>query len=302
MKFHISISPDPLQWPIGNVLSLSEAAQLLEVDAAQLAARSRLEPAILEQGFRLRAIPEPHDSGRHSGSAPRVPQTLHEFEAIAFLRALIHLPPHLMPVVALDGGWCAHEHARAAQIALRAVGEDARLAIGTLAYLNPGRPDADFHMSDHRFLLLHRNDRAIFDSAASFPGVEGLAPRWRERHPGLKVVAFEGLPEQDEFTPGSNSGSGALSQVACYFVHEERKLPRDIVSFVMDTPFCQWIEEEFGAQERLWGNVIGTTIRILTGEPHGVPIPFEKANQLVLWDWLQAQPDDREFIDLKLRK
>lgn len=298
MNFRISISPDPSQWPIGDVLTLGEAAQLLEVEASRLAARGRQNSAILEQGFRLRAIPEAGEFEWRDDTSTRLGEELHEFEAIAFLRALIHQPPRLVPGLGIDSGWCSAEHAKVAQIALRAVGEDARLAIGNLAFFDYDNPKSDFQSLEHRFLLLPREELTIFDSAASFRGVPGLAPRWRDRYPRLKVLAYEGEPEEEGLTIYNDPQ--VTPQVACYFVHEERKLPRDVVSFFMDSPFCHWIEEQFGDQQRLWGNVIGATIRILSGEPYYVPVPLKRQNQMVLWNWLESQPDDREFIQSRL--
>jgi hypothetical protein len=259
--------------------------------------RGRQNAAILEQGFRLRAIPESSEI-QWRGGASRRAEELHEFEAIAFLRALIHQPPRIVPGLGIDSGWCAAEHAKVAQIALRAVGEDARLAIGNLAFFDYDNPGSDFQSLEHRFLLLSREDLTIFDSAASFRNVPGLAPRWRDRYPHLKVLAYEGDPDEQELTIYNDPE--VTPQVACYFVHEERKLPRDVVSFFMDSPFCRWIEEQFGDQQRLWGNAIGATIRILSGEPCRVPIPLKRQNQMELWNWLECQPDDREFIQSRL--
>jgi hypothetical protein len=61
MKYRIADTPNPRQWPIGRLLTIGEAAQLLEVNAGKMAARSRAALALVSQGFRIEIIHEAGD-------------------------------------------------------------------------------------------------------------------------------------------------------------------------------------------------------------------------------------------------
>lgn len=51
MQFIIDDSPDTTKWPSGTLLTLSETAQLLELDTAELLTRTRPAMVLREQGF-----------------------------------------------------------------------------------------------------------------------------------------------------------------------------------------------------------------------------------------------------------
>ena len=51
MQFIIDESPDATKWPSGSQLTLSETAQLLELDTAELLSRTRSAMVLREQGF-----------------------------------------------------------------------------------------------------------------------------------------------------------------------------------------------------------------------------------------------------------
>jgi signal transduction protein with GAF and PtsI domain len=53
MQFIIDASPDAARWPAGSSLTLHETAQLLELDTAELLARTRSALMLCEQGFSL---------------------------------------------------------------------------------------------------------------------------------------------------------------------------------------------------------------------------------------------------------
>jgi hypothetical protein len=53
MVFTVSQTPDPVRWPVGALLSLDEAAQLLKVSASEMMTRSRMAAALSHDGIRL---------------------------------------------------------------------------------------------------------------------------------------------------------------------------------------------------------------------------------------------------------
>jgi hypothetical protein len=53
MKFRIAQTPDPEDYPLGTVLTLEQAAQLLEYDAREMTVHSRMADAVEDQGLRL---------------------------------------------------------------------------------------------------------------------------------------------------------------------------------------------------------------------------------------------------------
>jgi hypothetical protein len=61
MKYRIADTPNPRQWPIGKLLTVGEAAQLLEVNANNMALRSRRAVVLVSQGFRMEIIHEAGD-------------------------------------------------------------------------------------------------------------------------------------------------------------------------------------------------------------------------------------------------
>ncbi|OAI56756.1 hypothetical protein AYO49_00575 [Verrucomicrobiaceae bacterium SCGC AG-212-N21] len=61
MKFRITQSPDVIGYSSGTVLTLEQAAQLLELNAKEMAVRSRMAAAVMDQGFRFEIEREPGD-------------------------------------------------------------------------------------------------------------------------------------------------------------------------------------------------------------------------------------------------
>ena len=61
VKFKITETPDESQWPSGKMLTLEEAAQLLEFVAAEMKILSAMASAVEDQGFRMEIIREKGD-------------------------------------------------------------------------------------------------------------------------------------------------------------------------------------------------------------------------------------------------
>lgn len=223
--------------------------------------------------------------------------------ALGFLRALIYEPPSVVGNSEImeggegvDPGWCVSEHALAAQIALRAAGVHARLGIGAALYLDRRVRKLSFQLLDHRFILLgsDADEMAVFDSSVHVPGIEGIAPDFHNRNRALTLVLVGGVPNREALAGIKRENQGP--QLLCYILTGVVPLEDGRTSFAISGDFGAWLEDTFGDQESLWGKAIGTTVRILEGRAPQIPVEVSPENQTELWQWLSAQPDDRDFI------
>lgn len=90
--------------------------------------------------------------------------------------------------------------------------------------------------------------------------------------------------------------------MALYTIDSPIKPHPSEVSFRMESSFSEWMSLNFGEQEMMWGKVVATTIRILSGEPQDFPVKLIRENQTPLWQWIARLPDGRDFIEDRMRK
>lgn len=226
--------------------------------------------------------------------------SMDESAAIQFLRALIHEPPSRIDNGKLNLGWCCNEHAYVATLALRASGVDALNALGEVMVFDQNLPHKFSIVVPHRFVVVSSSlTKGVFDSSISHKQIEGLPTDHKLTYP--QVAAFL-LDAETSIDRVRQYLSHNPEHVALAYISREasRPLPH-MVTFSTENTFSKWVEREYGDQEQIWASVIATTVRLLTREPHGIPLECTRENTIQLWEWLKGLPDQRDFVEERMQ-